>query len=229
MVPRFFRLETSSVGTRSQGSRSLRYSGPCFRYCPCWKLSRPVHPAVVDDNSLGLQFTTVLGVTKTRGFLHPDQHILNATQNSLCSAVNRRRGRCACRASNCRRRASFRGPGPRDHGKNLSGKARIELCAKSIHSKGVRRFGEAQSSSAGPQARDRAPRACAQAAGCDAAGRWHDASRQRERLARAPRQGPTSRTIGAMCIGSRHRYRSRHLYSASASRGATTSSRQSVR
>jgi hypothetical protein len=31
----------------------------------------------------------------------------------------------------------------RDHSKNLSGKARIELCAKSIHFKGVRRFGEA--------------------------------------------------------------------------------------
>ena len=32
----------------------------------------------------------------------------------------------------------------RDHSKNLSGKARIELCAKSIHSKGARRFGEEQ-------------------------------------------------------------------------------------
>src|ERR1700687_2487839 len=53
------------------------------------------------------QFTTVLGVTNTRGCLHPDQHILNATQNSLCRAVNRRRGCCACRASNCRRRARF--------------------------------------------------------------------------------------------------------------------------
>ena len=42
-----------------------------------------------------------------RGLVHPDQHVLNATQNSLCRAVNRRRGRCACRASNCRRRARF--------------------------------------------------------------------------------------------------------------------------
>src|SRR5216684_6146077 len=58
-------------------------------------------------NPARCQFTTVLGVTKTRGCLHPDQHILNATQNSLCTAVNRRRGRCACRASNCRRRARF--------------------------------------------------------------------------------------------------------------------------
>ena len=52
-------------------------------------------------NPARCQFTTVLGVTKTRGFLHPDQNVLNATQNSLCRAVNRWRGRCACRASNC--------------------------------------------------------------------------------------------------------------------------------
>ena len=58
-------------------------------------------------NPARCQFTTVLGVTKTRGCLHPDKHIRNATQNSLCRAVNRRRGRCACRASNCRRRARF--------------------------------------------------------------------------------------------------------------------------
>src|ERR1700687_1845266 len=58
-------------------------------------------------NPARCQFTTGLGVTKTRACLPPDQHILNATQNSLCRAVNRRRGRCACRASNCRRRARF--------------------------------------------------------------------------------------------------------------------------
>src|ERR1700737_2600311 len=50
-------------------------------------------------NPVRCQFTTVLGVTKTRACLHPDHHILNAIQNSLCRAVNRRRGRCACRAS----------------------------------------------------------------------------------------------------------------------------------
>jgi hypothetical protein len=33
--------------------------------------------------------------------VYPGAPILNATQNSLCSADNRRRGRCACRASNC--------------------------------------------------------------------------------------------------------------------------------
>ncbi len=58
-------------------------------------------------NPARCQFTTVLGVTKMRGLVHPDQNVLNATQNSLCGAVNRRRGCCACRASNCRRRARF--------------------------------------------------------------------------------------------------------------------------
>src|SRR6476661_3989865 len=58
-------------------------------------------------NPARCQFTTVLGVTKMSGLVHPDQHVRNATQNSLCRAVNRRRGCCACRASNCRRRARF--------------------------------------------------------------------------------------------------------------------------
>src|SRR6266851_5962819 len=58
-------------------------------------------------NPARCQLTTVLGVTKTRGFVHPDQNVLNATQNSLCRAVNRRRGRLACRASSGRRRAKF--------------------------------------------------------------------------------------------------------------------------
>src|SRR6516162_7466333 len=53
------------------------------------------------------QFTTLRGVTKTRGFLHPVQNVLNASQNSLCRAVNRVRGRCVCKASSCRRRARF--------------------------------------------------------------------------------------------------------------------------
>src|SRR5215831_5312846 len=58
-------------------------------------------------NPARCQFTTVRGVTKTRGLLHPDQTVLNATQNSLCRAVNRVRGRCVCKASSCRRRAKF--------------------------------------------------------------------------------------------------------------------------
>src|ERR1700719_415512 len=48
-----------------------------------------------------------VAMCRTRGLVHPHQNILNATQNSLCRAVNRRRGRWACRASNCRRRARF--------------------------------------------------------------------------------------------------------------------------
>src|SRR6516162_4297784 len=58
-------------------------------------------------NPARCQFTTLRGVTKTRGFLHPDQNVLNATQNSLCRAVNRVRGRCVCKASSCRWRAKF--------------------------------------------------------------------------------------------------------------------------
>src|SRR5216110_406642 len=57
-------------------------------------------------NPARCQFTTVLGVTKTRGFLHPDQNVLNATQHSLCRAVNRRQGRCACRARFSRTRSA---------------------------------------------------------------------------------------------------------------------------
>src|SRR6266404_5733458 len=72
---------------------------------PIW-LTLETH-AQYKRNPARCQFTTVRGVTKMRGLVHPDQSVLNATQNSLCRAVNRRRGRCACRASNCRRRARF--------------------------------------------------------------------------------------------------------------------------
>jgi hypothetical protein len=113
---------------------------------PTW-LIRETH-VQYKRNPARCQFTTVLGVTKTRSCLHPDQHILNATQNSLCRAVNRRRGRCACRTSNWRRSHVFedevrpateRTDQPaeemserHDHGKNCSGKDRIKLCAKSL-------------------------------------------------------------------------------------------------
>src|SRR5437660_1501307 len=93
------------------------------------------------------QFTTVLGVTKTRGLVHPDQNVLNAIQNSLCRVVNRWRGRCACRASSCRRRAvedeilagtasaehpTEEMPERHDHSKNLIGTIRIQLFANSF-------------------------------------------------------------------------------------------------
>src|SRR5271167_5131090 len=100
-------------------------------------------------NPARCQFTTVRGVTRTRGFLQPDQNVRNATQNSLCRAVNRRRGRCACRASNCRRRARFSRTRSSRQLKELTnqprkcrsdtimarifgGKDRIKLCAKSL-------------------------------------------------------------------------------------------------
>ena len=111
-------------------------------------------------NPVPCQFTTLRGVTKTRGFLHPDQNVLNATQNSLCRAVNRVRGRCACKASSCWRRAKFSRTSSSRERKELmihprrcrsdTIMARI-VAEKSessfsqvIHSAGVRRFGEAQ-------------------------------------------------------------------------------------
>src|SRR5260370_9867373 len=57
-------------------------------------------------NPARCQFTTVLGVTNTRGLVHPDQHVFNATQNSLWRAVNRRRGRSADKTTNLRPRAT---------------------------------------------------------------------------------------------------------------------------
>src|SRR3974390_1646720 len=117
-------------------------------------------PVQYKRNPAPCQFTTLRGVTKTRGFLHPDQNVLNTTQNSLCRAVNRVRGRCACKASSCRRRAKF--------SRTRSSRERKELMihprrcrsdtivarivaeksessfSQVIHSAGVRRFGEAQ-------------------------------------------------------------------------------------
>jgi hypothetical protein len=75
-------------------------------------------------NPARCQFTTVLGVTKTRSRLHPDQHILNATQNSLCRALHRRRGRCVCSANNCRRRARFSRTRPSRQLKELTNQPR---------------------------------------------------------------------------------------------------------
>ncbi len=112
-------------------------------------LSDSGDPRPIQTKSRSMPVYDVLGVTKTRGCLHPDEHILNATQNSLCRAVNRRRGRCACRASNCRRRARFSRTRsarqlkeltnqPRKcwsdkiMAKNFSGKDRIKPCAKSF-------------------------------------------------------------------------------------------------
>jgi hypothetical protein len=51
--------------------------------------------------------TTVLGVTRTRGCFHPCQSFLKATQNSFCFDDKRRRGRFACSARSCWRKARF--------------------------------------------------------------------------------------------------------------------------
>src|SRR5258708_33226802 len=129
----------------------------CFRP-PTW-LILETH-VQYKRNPARCQFTTVLGVTKMSGLVQPDQNVLNATQNSLCRAVNRRRGCCACRASNCRRRARFSRTRSSREWKALTNQprkcrsdtmmARI-VAEKSepvfhqvIHSAGVRRFGEAQ-------------------------------------------------------------------------------------
>src|SRR5215472_15839975 len=76
------------------------------RFRPPTRLNPEIH-VQYKRNPARCQFTTVRGVTKTRGLLLPDQNVLSATQNSLCRAVNRLRGRCACKASSCRRRAKF--------------------------------------------------------------------------------------------------------------------------
>ena len=129
------------------------------RFRPPTRLTLEIHDQY-KRNPARCQFTTLRGVTKTSGFLHPDQNDLNATQNSLCRAVNRRRGCCACRASNCRRRARFsrtRSSRERKVPTNQPRKCRSDtimariVSGKSessfsqvIHSAGVRRFGEAQ-------------------------------------------------------------------------------------
>src|SRR5271165_4164667 len=52
-------------------------------FLPPTRLTLETH-AQYKRNPVRCQFTTVLGVTKMRGFLHPDQKAFNATQNSLC-------------------------------------------------------------------------------------------------------------------------------------------------
>src|SRR6202047_5436428 len=81
----------------------------CFRPPTCLALETHVQ---YKRNPARCQLTTVLGVTKTRGSVRPDQNVLNATQNNLCRAVNRRRGRLACRVAIADGARGFRGQGP---------------------------------------------------------------------------------------------------------------------
>src|SRR6266852_8452207 len=50
---------------------------------------------------------TVLGVTRMRGFFHPCQNFLKTIQNNFCLSDRRRRGRLACNARSCWRKARF--------------------------------------------------------------------------------------------------------------------------
>src|SRR6516164_1303333 len=160
-----------------RGAPQVGFSATIRKVTPRTSLLTPFRPPTrlnleihiqYKRNPVPCQFTTLRGVTKTRGFLHPDQNVLNATQNSLCRAVNRVRGCCACKASSCWRRAKF--------SRTRSSRERKELMihprrcrsdtimarivaeksessfSQFIHSAGVRRFGEAQVSEL-PQSR----------------------------------------------------------------------------
>jgi hypothetical protein len=100
-------------------------------------------------NPARCQRTTVLGVTKTRGFVHPDHNVLNATQNTLWIAVQSTARSLGVQSQQLLtesqvfedeifpRTKSPENPSEdiperHDHGKNLIGTARIELLAKSL-------------------------------------------------------------------------------------------------
>src|ERR1019366_311756 len=95
------------------------------------------------------QLTTLLGVTSMRGSFHRVQRLRNTTQNSLCHAVSRRRGRWLCKSEELLTQgevfqdeilAGTKGtakpaedvPEPYDHAKNLTGTLPIELGANSL-------------------------------------------------------------------------------------------------
>ena len=84
---------------RILGSHTVDQGANFFADTPPTRLTLETH-VQYRRNPVRCQFTTILGVNNPRGLLHPGQHVLNTTQNNLCRAVNRRRGRCVCRASN---------------------------------------------------------------------------------------------------------------------------------
>ena len=144
---------------RILGSHTVDQGANFFADTPPTRLTLETH-VQYRRNPVRCQFTTILGVNNPRGLLHPGQHVLNTTQNNLCRAVNRRRGRCACRASNCCRGAIFsRTRSSRDlkaptihprrsrsntiMARSLSKKSESSL-APSHSFLGVQRFGEAQ-------------------------------------------------------------------------------------
>src|SRR5215469_9102331 len=116
------------------------------RFRPPTRRNLEIH-AQYKRNPARCQFTTVRGVTKTRGFFHPDQNVLNASQNSLCRAVNRVRGRCVCKCEQLPTESQVfedevlagtkRADDPpeemlerHNHGKDIIGTIRIQFCAK---------------------------------------------------------------------------------------------------
>jgi hypothetical protein len=102
-------------------------------------------------NPARCQFTTVLGVTKMSGLVHPDQHVRNATQNSQLVQGSQSTANRLLRVQSQQLPTESQVledevlPGTEnadqptegmserhDHSRNYIGKVRIELCAKSF-------------------------------------------------------------------------------------------------
>jgi hypothetical protein len=91
-----------SVTMRKIKSRSSLVNGLLPR-------TRPVRESQAQYNRKPArrQRTTVAGVTTISELFQPDHNFLSTTQNSLSRLPSRGRGRLACRASSCCRRARF--------------------------------------------------------------------------------------------------------------------------
>src|SRR5467141_1595862 len=87
------------------------------RFCPPTWLNLETH-VQYKRNPARCQFTTVLGVTKTSGCLHPDQHILNAPR-TVCTGQSID-GEVVARAEPAIAdgEPGFQGRGPPGNGKN---------------------------------------------------------------------------------------------------------------
>src|ERR1700746_579916 len=86
------------------------------RFRPPTRLTLEIH-VQYKRNPARCQFTTVLAVTRTRGFLRSDQNILNATQNTFAGQTID--GEVVARAEPAivDEEPGFRGRGPRGSGK----------------------------------------------------------------------------------------------------------------
>ena len=114
--------------------------------CPPTRLNLEIH-VQYKRNPARSQFTTVRGVTK--GFLHPDQNTLKATQNSLCRVVKSTARSLRVQSQQLLMEnqvlkdevlmgaESAKQPADQmserhDHVKNLTDTSRVQLCAKSF-------------------------------------------------------------------------------------------------